>query len=124
MPATDRQKGVALARQREKGSAVASVTKAPPPKPARVAGTGSAQAKPSAPKPVAPKPAPPAATGRWRVQLGAYSSPQSAREQWTAASAKIAALKGLQPSYESDRKPPRLRYRPLAHTAPADAACP
>src|SRR3546814_591445 len=70
MPATDRQKGVALARQMEKGSAVASVTKAPPPKPARVAGTGSAQAKPSAPKPVAPKPAPPAAPGRWPVQLG------------------------------------------------------
>jgi TPR repeat protein len=120
MPAADRQKGVALARQMEKGPIAASAQKAPPPKPARVAGAASSPPKPVAAK-VPPKPA--AATGRWRVQLGAYGSVESAREQWTVASKKIAALKGLQPSYEPAGKLTRLRVGPLADKAAAERLC-
>ncbi len=125
IPAADRQKGVALVRQMENGAAVASAPKAPPPKPARVAGAAPAPAQPApAIKTAAAKPAAaPAATGRWRVQLGAYSSADSAREQWAATSKKIAALKGLQPYYEPAGKLTRLRVGPLPDKAAAERLC-
>jgi len=128
IPAADRQKGIALARQMETGVAVASAPQVPP-KPARVAGSATAKARPTepvktaAPKAAPPKAAAPAASGRWRVQLGAYSSPASAREQWEAASKKIAALKGLQPYYEPAGKLTRLRVGPLTDKAAAERLC-
>jgi TPR repeat protein len=142
LPAADRQKGIALARQMETGVATTAATpKAPPPKPARVAGAATAKTSVPAPKAAAPAPKaaapvaktatpapkaaakPAAPAGRWRVQLGAYSSTESAREQWAAASRKIAALKDLQPSYEPAGKLTRLRVGPLADKAAAERVC-
>ena len=124
IPAAERQKGVALARQMEKGVTLASAATRPAPKPPRVAGAAPARATPasSSPKPAAAKPAA-APAGRWRVQLGAYSSADAAREQWAAVSKKIAPLKGLQPYYEPAGKLTRLRVGPLADKASADRLC-
>jgi cell division septation protein DedD len=134
LPPADRQKGVALARQMETGAAaISSATQ----KPARVAGSAPSSAATPSPKAVAPASkvaatAPKAVTpnsklatsaGRWRVQLGAYSSVQSAQEQWTAASKRIAALKGLQASYEAAGKLTRLRVGPLRDKAAAEQVC-
>ncbi|PWG03691.1 SPOR domain-containing protein [Sphingosinicella humi] len=121
VPAADRQKGIALARQIGNGGSVASPPKGPAPKPPRVA--GAAKPAPAAKTPAAKPAAAPVATGRWRVQLGAYSSADSAREQWTAASKKIAALKGLHPYYEPAGKLTRLRVGPLADKAAAEGLC-
>ena len=125
IPAADRQKGIALARQMENGGSATTAPKGPTPKAPRVAGAAPAPAKPApALKAAAAKPAAAsAAPGRWRVQLGAYGSADSAREQWTAASRKFAALKGLQPYYEPAGKLTRLRVGPLADKAAAQSLC-
>jgi cell division septation protein DedD len=73
-----------------------------------------------------PKPAQPSlatAGGKWRVQLGAFASPQLARTQWASISQKVGALGGLQPSYEPYNGLTRLRVGPLANRAAADRAC-
>lgn len=135
IPAADRQKGVALARQMQDTPALASVTAVPTPP--RVAGSPAAAA--TAKKPVAtavapvPKPAPvaakaparpaPPAAGGWRAQLGAYGSPAAAQAQWSVLSRKIGALAGLQPSYEKAGAFTRLRVGPLAGKAAADRIC-
>ena len=76
------------------------------------------------PAPAAPKPVPIAAPGgKWRVQLGAYSSPGAARTAWTAVSGKAAGLRGLQPSYEQAGAVTRLRVGPLANRGAATRAC-
>ena len=41
----------------------------------------------------------PSAGGSWKVQLGAFPSPEAARTQWTVLSKKIPALAGLEASY-------------------------
>jgi cell division septation protein DedD len=64
-------------------SAPAPVAAAPAPKPA---------AKPAA----AEKPAP-AAGGKFRVQLGAFSSEDTARAEWRRATGRFAELKSLSP---------------------------
>jgi cell division protein FtsN len=108
------------------------------PAPPAVAAPSQAARTPS-PKP-APKPqdvaraAPPATvrsatprqdapSGRWRVQLGAYSSAQAARGQWASLSKRISALSGLQPSYESAGALTRLRVGPVPSRAAADRLC-
>lgn len=143
IPAADRQQGLALAHQlRARRSASADAPSLPsapsakaPAQPTRVA---KAPAPPAAraPSQTAPKAqdvarAAPAATtpraaapsGRWRVQLGAYSSTQAARGQWAALSKRISALSGLQPSYESAGALTRLRVGPVPSRAAADRLC-
>ena len=137
IPLPQRQKGIALARQMERGGAMAA--KAP-----RVAGVAmTAKARPPVKTPTPPKAAPAAkapaakapaakpavqvtqaaAGGKWRVQLGAYGSPAAAQGQWSTLSRKIGALGGLQPSYEAAGKFTRLRVGPLANRAAADRLC-
>jgi cell division septation protein DedD len=130
VPLAERQKGIALARQMERGApvAVAALQKAP-----RIAGAVPAPARTApAPKPAvaaatsnrAPAPvARPIAGGGWRAQLGAYGSPAAAQAQWGALSRKIGALSGLQPSYEQAGKFTRLRAGPLPSRAAADKVC-
>lgn len=125
IPLSDRQKGIALAQQMATGAA----RSAPMPiKPPRVAGAlpASAQPQKTARAPAAPPAAraPAAAVGRgWRAQLGAYGSPAAAQAQWASLSRRIAALGGLQPSYEQAGTFTRLRAGPLANKAAADRVC-
>lgn len=75
--------------------------------------------RPSAPAP-APTPAPAATTGRWRVQLGAYSNEANARRAWGSVSGR---LPGLQPSFSRAGNLTRLQAGPLPNRAAADRAC-
>ena len=144
IPAADRQKGMALARQMQDTPALASVVAVPSGPSPRVAGkapriAGNVAAPPAAApparqpvataaapaaRPAAPPAAAPAAVaGRWRAQLGAYNSPAQAQAQWAVLSRKIGALGGLQPSYEKAGAFTRLRVGPLASRAAADRLC-
>ncbi len=127
VPAPERQKGIALARQMDRGArggtpqvaaSAPSVGKpaAPAPKPTAIA---------KAPGPVAkPVAAPAVGSGSgWRAQLGAYGSPAAAQAQWTALSRKIPGLGGLRPSYEKAGALTRLRAGPLASRAAVDKIC-
>jgi hypothetical protein len=123
VPAAERQRGIALARQMERGAASA---------PVQVASSPPAARKPAAPAPkpvaIAKAPAPVAAPvvaagAGWRAQLGAYGSPAAAQAQWASLSRKIPALAGLRPSYEKAGTFTRLRAGPLASRAAVDRVC-
>jgi cell division septation protein DedD len=91
---------------------------APPPTPVM------ATSKPAPAKP-APKPAPvitASAGGGWKIQLGAFSSGDSARSAWTSLSAK-AGLQALSPTYTAVGSLTRLQAGPLASRAAANQAC-
>jgi TPR repeat protein len=125
MPLEQRQDGVALA-QSMLNRRLASETKAPPaakapaarPVPPKVA-----QAKPPATKPAAAatqaKPAS-TASGRWRVQLGAFSQRKSAETLYAKLSGKLA---GRQPYYVPAGAVVRLQAGPFESRAAASAAC-
>lgn len=144
IPLADREKGVALAREMAGGAGTAvasaqpsspSTASRPVAKPAtpptRVASTSPAPTPVPPSKPAArPAPAQSAAAsslatpgGKWRVQLGAFDSPQTARSQWASLSRRIGALSGLQAYYEPYGKFTRLRVGPLATRAAADRLC-
>ena len=59
-------------------------------------------------------------SGRWRVQLGAFSSEANARRAWNGVSAR---LPGLQPYFIRAGAVIRLQAGPLASRAAADRAC-
>ena len=93
----------------------------PPP---RVASTNlppstvSTQARPPAqPRPTQTVAAP---SGRWRVQLGAFSSEANARRAWSQVGGR---LRGLQPFYVRAGAMTRLQAGPLASRADAERAC-
>ena len=125
VPPAERQKGIALARQMERGTqalASAPVMTALAPAPAK-----KEVATAKIPSPGA-KPAPPAAVAvgggsGWRAQLGAYGSPAAAQAQWVTLSRKIAGLGGLKPSYEKAGALTRLRAGPLPSRAAVDKVC-
>ncbi|MFN3725802.1 MAG: SPOR domain-containing protein [Allosphingosinicella sp.] len=79
-----------------------------------------AEAAPARP---APTPAPAAASGRWRVQLGAFSSAANARRQWDSVSRRVGAVGALEPAYVPAGALTRLRAGPLASRAAADRIC-
>ena len=119
IPAPQRQAGIALARQMERGvsSSVPGTIPTPtaavrPLKPAAVSKTPAAATKPAM------------GTGSgWRAQLGAYGSPAAAQAQWASLTKRIPALGGLKPSYEKAGAFTRLRAGPLASRAAADKIC-
>lgn len=97
--------------------------KAPVAAPAKVA---TPPVKPAAAPPPTPKPATPivaSAGGGWKIQLGAFSSPDGAKSGWTALSGKAPALKALNPSYTAAGKFTRLQAGPLTSRAAAGQAC-
>ncbi|WP_294263256.1 SPOR domain-containing protein [uncultured Sphingomonas sp.] len=143
----ERQQGLALARQLESGTAVASgpaagtVASAEVPPPASRPATVQPQPRPTpraaapapkpvpapAPKPVAAKPAPkpaPAAPARkdggWRVQLGAFRDAGNARDQWGKAA---GSRPGAQPFYVTAGAVTRLLAGPYGSSAEAAKAC-
>jgi hypothetical protein len=73
----------------------------------------------AAERPAAPAPAA-AAGGRWRIQLGAYSSDANARRAWGAVAGRLG---GLRPVIVHAGAVYRLQAGPLASRAAADQAC-
>jgi cell division protein FtsN len=64
--------------------------------------------------------APAAAEGRWRIQLGAFSSPAGAHRAWEGMKGR---LNGLQPSFAAAGAVTRLQAGPLPSRAAAEHAC-
>ena len=71
-------------------------------------------------RPVTPPAASLAGAGRWRVQLGAFSSEANARRAWGNVSGR---LPGLQPAFERAGNLIRLQAGPLPSRAAAERAC-
>jgi cell division septation protein DedD len=130
MPIEQRKKGVAIARTKAKA--------APPPKPAKPTKPAkpvqAAAAKPAPAVTSAPKAAPPvakpppakapavAASGAWRIQLGAFSQRGSAEALYQKLSGK-PALAGRRPFYIPVGAITRLQVGPFESKAAAAAAC-
>ena len=95
------------------------VAAAPPPK-------ATPAESPPAAKPAAAKPAPSivaSAGGGWKIQLGAFSSPDGARNAWASLSGRAPALKVLNPAYTAAGNFTRLQAGPLGSRAAANQAC-
>lgn len=140
----DRSRGRELARQMERAdtqlAAAEPARRAPAPAPApalrqpvpasNAAPAPSAVAPPRQSEPPAapaarpaptPRPAPAAAAGRWRVQIGAFSSADNARRAWEGSGQR--ALRGSQPFYVRAGAVTRLQAGPFPNRAAADRAC-
>jgi cell division septation protein DedD len=112
-----RKKGVAIAAAKAKATPPPKSKPVQPAKPVQVAA-----AKP-VPKPLpAPAPAAPqaAASGAWRIQLGAFSQRGSAETLYRKLS---GALGGRPPAYVAAGPVTRLQVGPYANRAAAQAAC-
>jgi len=119
MPLEQRQKGIELAQK------MASAKKAPAPVAPKAAAAKPAQA---APKTVTAKPTPiPAqpkastmASGKWRIQLGAFGQRKSAETLFGKLSAKLG---GRQAYYVPAGAVVRLQAGPFENRAAASVAC-
>jgi cell division septation protein DedD len=132
IPAADRARGAELARglpsapQPERMAAATpprpiAVPPAPPPSPPqRIVRTPPVRIpeRPSGPAPAQPRVA--AAGGRWRIQLGAFSSEANARRAWGTVAGR---LPGLQPYYVRAGNVVRVQAGPLPDRAAAQRAC-
>ena len=116
MPATDRQRAMALTRTVPTGSPVP-----PKSKPSKVA---TAKAPSPKPAPMAKASPPPAAraSGNWRIQLGAFAQRGSAEALYQRVAGK-SALAGRGPYYVASGSVTRLQVGPFASKAAASAAC-
>jgi TPR repeat protein len=124
LPLEERKKGVALA--------IAKARTAPPPcsrpekvgrKPAKAVPPKPADpAKVAAPGDVPTQGAPVAATGNWRIQLGAFSQRGAAQALFSKLSGN-RAVAGRQPYYVPAGAVTRLQIGPFASRASAQAAC-
>ena len=130
----DRARGVELAREMRTAPPPVQIagrpTQAPPRASTRPVRTPPARTATA--NPPAPRQRPPAQTvtrtaasvatagGRWRVQLGAFSSEANARRAWSAVAGR---LPGLRPSYVRAGSVIRVRAGPLADRAAALRAC-
>lgn len=142
LPLDQRQQGIALAAELEgdagarRAAQMASLglgreaRPAPPAgRPERVtAGAGFATPTPVSPaakvavSAPAPHPAPPAASGAWRVQLGAFGVAGSAQALWAKLKGN-AALDGRQAFYVPAGRLTKLQAGPFAGRSDAQAAC-
>lgn len=97
----------------------APATPKPAPEPAKPV------AKPVAPKPMlASRPAPaPAASGGWRIQLGAFSEEGRARTLWKQLTGKVGGLSAYQPYLVKAGTVTRLQAGPVASAADAARLC-
>ena len=129
MPAPDRKKAIAMAAPKaapaQRTSKPVRIAQAAQPKPPTQHAMKPARpmpAKAAAPKPLSPRPAPVAATGNWRIQLGAFSQRGAAEALYHRISGK-AALSGRGPYYTAAGKVTRLQVGPFESRAAAEAAC-
>lgn len=97
-----------------------SSTSEPSPTPAKSVATKPAASAPAPARP--PQPVVAVTGGGWKIQLGAFSSADAARNAWTTLSAK-AGLKALTPSYTPVKTLTRLQAGPLGSRAAAQQAC-
>ncbi len=122
MPATDRQRAVALSRSVPAGSPVSGKSKNvkvalnPAPRTTVRIAAAKAPAAKQIPAPVTP------AVGNWRIQLGAFAQRGSAEALYHRVSGK-AALAGREPYYVASDAVTRLQVGPFASKAAAAAAC-
>jgi cell division septation protein DedD len=93
--------------------------------PAKVAVAAPVKITPPAPRPAPIAAAPIIATagGGWKIQLGAFSSPDGAKTAWTALAGKAPALKALTPSYAAAGNFTRLQAGPIGSRTAANQAC-
>jgi cell division septation protein DedD len=91
--------------------------------PARAEAPQPRTAPSSRPAPAARPAAQVAASGNWRVQLGAFSNEANARRQWSQVQRSVSALGSLQPAYPRAGTLTRLRAGPFASRAAADRVC-
>ena len=127
MPLDQRKRGVALAQEMATAKKPAAPTATPPQvaaaKPPKARAPKAEPAKPAAPKadPVAApiKPAAPA-SGRWRIQLGAFGQRKSAETLYAKVAAELA---GRQAFYVPAGAVVRLQAGPFESRAAANAAC-
>lgn len=128
MPLEQRRRGVALAQEmvaRQKTTAAAAPPKTAVAKPAPKA-VAAKTADPKAAPPKATEKAPAAAkrggaaSGRWRVQLGAFSQRKSAEALYAKLSGKLA---GRQAFYVPAGAVVRLQAGPFESRAAANSAC-
>lgn len=135
MPLDQRQKGVAMAQEMaaaKKPEVPAATVKQAPAKqaPAKSAAVKPPTTKPVVPKATAPAPNKAAATtlakpvtassGKWRIQLGAFSQRKSAESLYAKLSGKLG---GRQPYYVSAGAVVRLQAGPFESRAAASSAC-
>jgi TPR repeat protein len=125
MPVTERKKGVALAIAKAKATPAPRAKAEPKPaKPvAKVAKVAPPIAK-AAPPTASPKPAKPtvAASGAWRIQLGAFSQRSSAEALFSKLAGN-SALAGRQAYYVPVGAIIRLQVGPFESRGAATAAC-
>jgi cell division septation protein DedD len=130
MPLEQRQKGVAMAQAMVATKKTELTETAPKPAPSKTVSVKPPAAKPSSAKPSIPAPvqaataAPTkpsvAATGKWRIQLGAFGQRKSAEGLYAKLSAKLA---GRQAHYVPAGAVVRLQVGPYESRAAASAAC-
>ena len=101
-------------------AAVAPITAKPKPK-AEAKALRSTQLAPSLP--VTPRPTSASANGKWRVQLGAFSSADRTEAQWKRLAARVAGLTGLRHYTERAGALVRLQAGPFASRAEAEKLC-
>jgi hypothetical protein len=118
MPLEDRKKGLAIAMAKAKAAPPAPAA----PKKTVKAAAVKVPAKPATvqAKPVTKVPAPAAATGAWRIQLGAFSQRSSAEALYRKLS---GSLGGRQAYYVAAGPVTRLQVGPYESKAAAAAAC-
>jgi cell division septation protein DedD len=122
MPLERRKQGVALAQEMAAGKRAAPVAAQP-----KVTAAKPPVAKPAPPKSVAAKPAVPppakpvlAASGSWRIQLGAFGQRKSAEALYARLS---GSLTGRQAYYVPAGAVVRLQAGPFESRAAASSAC-
>ncbi|WP_010543318.1 SPOR domain-containing protein [Sphingomonas elodea] len=131
IPLAERQEGKALAERfakNEHAATLAAPAATPRRAPAISADTSVANAPPAParkaavrPAPTRPAPAAPvAASGAWRVQLGAFATPGNAERLWRQVRPRFP---GRQPFYPKSGQLTRLLVGPFASRAEAEKAC-
>lgn len=70
-----------------------------------------------------PAPTKAATSGNWRIQLGAFSNENNAKNLWTSLESKIGDLAGLTPYLKAAGNVTRLQAGPFATRGSAEAMC-
>ncbi|MGI8931043.1 MAG: SPOR domain-containing protein [Sphingomicrobium sp.] len=115
-----RQKGVALAQAMVGGKPAAGKPAPAKPVAAKPATAKPVAAKPAPSAPVAPTPVAVSASGKWRIQLGAFGQRGSAEALFAKLGGKLG---GAQAYYIPAGKVVRLQAGPFASRAAAASAC-
>lgn len=92
--------------------------------PKSISGKSAGVAKTATPRPVTPAPVvAQAPSGKWRIQLGAFSDAGKAKMLWNRLGGSVSALSGLQHFLVPAGNLTRLQAGPFADRSSASAAC-